>query len=79
LPEEGPGQQLIGADQPTFGTVRGGSNGGNALALALVLSVIAATGTGIVLTALIVYGMARVRTLPPSQANIGSRPRSRGI
>ena len=36
------------------------------MALALALSVIAATGTSIVLSSRIVYGMASYRTLPQS-------------
>jgi len=55
------------------GTILGGSAGGKALALALALSVIAATGTGIVLTARIVYGMASHRTLPTFLANVSPR------
>jgi len=55
------------------GTVLGGSAGGKALALALALSVIAATGAGIVLTARIVYGMASHRALPGFLANVSPR------
>jgi amino acid transporter len=43
------------------------------LALALALSVIAATGTNIVLTARITYGMASWRTLPPFLAQVSHR------
>lgn len=42
----------------------GGSGWAKVMALSIALSVIAATGTGIVLTARIVYGMASYRTLP---------------
>jgi amino acid transporter len=43
------------------------------MALSLALSVIAATGTNIVLTARITYGMASYRTLPQALANIWPR------
>jgi amino acid transporter len=43
------------------------------MALSLALSVIAATGTNIVLTARIIYGMASYRTLPQSLANVSRR------
>ncbi|MGH3272895.1 MAG: APC family permease [Streptosporangiaceae bacterium] len=43
------------------------------MALSLALSVIAATGTNIVLTARIIYGMASYRTLPKGLANISPR------
>jgi amino acid transporter len=43
------------------------------MALALALSVIATTGTGIVLTARIVYGMASYRALPEPLANVSRR------
>src|SRR5690348_11475153 len=49
-----------------LGQVLGGNAGGKALALALALSVIAATGAGILLTARILYGMASHRVLPPA-------------
>ena len=42
----------------------GGTGWARLMAVAIALSVIAATGTGIVLTARIVYGMASYRTLP---------------
>jgi APA family basic amino acid/polyamine antiporter len=51
----------------------GGSGWAKAMALALALSVIATTGTGIVLTARIVYGMARSRVLPPFLGTVSSR------
>jgi amino acid transporter len=53
--------------------VIGGSGWAKAMALALALSVIAATGTSIVLTARIVYGMASYRTLPGILANVSRR------
>jgi len=46
------------------------------MALALALSVIAATGTSIVLSSRIVYGMASYRTLPQSLANVSVRFRA---
>jgi amino acid transporter len=51
----------------------GGSGWAKVMALALALSVIATTGTGIVLTARIVYGMASHRTLPMSLGNVSRR------
>ena len=51
---------------------------GKVMALSIALSVTAATGTGIVLTARITYGMASCRTLPPllgTRISCGSRPR----
>jgi amino acid transporter len=51
----------------------GGSGWAKMMALALALSVIAATGTSIVLTARIVYGMASYRTLPEFLANVSRR------
>jgi amino acid transporter len=54
-------------------SVLGGSTGARLMALALALSVTAATGTGIVLTARIAYGMASHRTLPPVFANVSRR------
>jgi len=51
----------------------GGSGWAKTMALALALSVIAATGTSIVLTARIVYGMASYRTLPEFLANVSRR------
>src|SRR5260370_19753261 len=43
----------------------GGTGWAKLMALSIALSVIAATGTGIVLTARIIYGMAARQTLPP--------------
>jgi amino acid transporter len=43
------------------------------MALSLALSVIATTGTGIVLTARIVYGMASYRVLPEFLSNVSRR------
>jgi amino acid transporter len=51
----------------------GGSGWAKVMALGLALSVIATTGTGIVLTARIVYGMASYRTLPEFLANVSRR------
>ena len=51
----------------------GGGFWAKAMALAIALSVIATTGTGIVLSARIVYGMASYRTLPPFLASISRR------
>ena len=51
----------------------GGGGWAKVMALALALSVIATTGTGIVLTARIVYGMASYRTLPEFLANVSRR------
>ena len=53
--------------------VLGGTGWAKVMALALALSVIAATGTGIVLTARIAYGMATWRVLPPFLANVSPR------
>jgi len=54
----------------------GGPGWAKVMALALALSVIAATGTSIVLTARIIYGMASYRTLPQSLANVSVRFRT---
>ncbi len=51
----------------------GGSGWAKVMALALALSVIATTGTGIVLTARLVYGMASYRALPTFLANVSRR------
>jgi amino acid transporter len=51
----------------------GGPDWAKVMALALALSVIAATGTSIVLTSRIVYGMASYRTLPGFLANVSRR------
>jgi amino acid transporter len=51
----------------------GGGGWAKVMALALALSVIAATGTSIVLTARIIYGMASYRTLPDFLANVSRR------
>jgi amino acid transporter len=53
--------------------VLGGGNGAKAMALAIALSVIATTGTGIVLTARIIYGMASYRVLPEFLSNVSRR------
>ena len=51
----------------------GGSGWAKVMALSLALSVIATTGTGIVLTARMVYGMASYRALPQTLGNISRR------
>src|ERR1022692_1946438 len=51
----------------------GGGDWAKVMALGLALSVIAPTGTGIVLTARIVYGMASYRALPEFLANVSRR------
>ena len=57
-------------------TVIGGPALGKSAAIALALSVIAATGAGILLTARIVYGMASQRVLPPFLGNVSTRFRT---
>ncbi len=54
-------------------TVLGGSALGKCAATALALSVIAATGAGILLTARIVYGMAARQVLPAFLGNVSPR------
>jgi amino acid transporter len=54
----------------------GSSHGGQVLAFAVALSVIAATGVGIVLSARIAYGIASYRALPGSLANVSPRFRT---
>jgi amino acid transporter len=51
----------------------GGGFWAKVMALSIALSVIATTGTGIVLSARIVYGMASYRVLPSSLANVSRR------
>jgi amino acid transporter len=51
----------------------GGSGWAKVMALALALSVIATTGTGIVLGARVIYGMASHRVLPPFLSNVSRR------
>jgi amino acid transporter len=51
----------------------GGNFWARAMALCLGLSVVATTGTGIVLTARIVYGMASYRVLPEFLSNVSRR------
>jgi amino acid transporter len=53
--------------------VIGGGFWAKAMAVAIALSVIATTGTGIVLGARIAYGMASYRALPESLANVSRR------
>jgi amino acid transporter len=57
-------------------TAIGGSNWGKVMALALALSVIAATGTNIVLTSRITYGMASYHALPRLLASVSPRFRT---
>jgi amino acid transporter len=54
-------------------TALGGPGWAKLMALALALSVIASTGTGIVIIARLIYAMASHRVLPPSLANISRR------
>jgi len=51
----------------------GGTGWAKLMALSIALSVIAATGTGIVLTARIIYGMATRQTLPPLLGTVSLR------
>lgn len=51
----------------------GGPGWAKVMALAIALSVIATTGTGIVLTSRIVYGMASYRALPSGLANVSRK------
>jgi amino acid transporter len=53
--------------------VIGGNDWAKVMALALLLSVIATTGTGIVVGARIIYGMASYRALPEFLANVPRR------
>ena len=55
------------------GQVMGGTTLARAVALAIALSVIAGTGTGIILGARIVYGMATYRALPGFLASVSRR------
>ena len=57
----------------TVAQVLGGGFWAKAMALSIALSVIATTGTGIVLGARIVYGMASYRVLPPFLATVSRR------
>jgi amino acid transporter len=57
----------------------GSSVGGDVVALALALSVIAATGAGIVLSARIAYGIASYRALPSALANVSRRFRTPAV
>ena len=53
--------------------VLGGGGWAKVMAFALALSVIASTGTGIVITSRIAYGMASHRVLPPILGNVSRR------
>ncbi|HXW45390.1 MAG TPA: APC family permease [Streptosporangiaceae bacterium] len=59
--------------------VSGSGFGGQVLALALALSVIAATGVGIVLSARITYGIASYRALPDFLAKVSRRFRTPAV
>jgi amino acid transporter len=66
--------QANGADALVYiAQAMGGGGWAKAMALSLALSVIATTGTGIVLTSRIVYGMASYRTLPEFLSNVSRR------
>jgi amino acid transporter len=54
-------------------TALGGAGWAKLMALALALSVVASTGTGIVIIARLIYSMASHRVLPPGLANISRR------
>jgi amino acid transporter len=62
-----------GTPLTSIATALGGSGWGKVMALALALSVIATTGTGIVLTARMIYGMASYRALPSFLGNVNRR------
>jgi amino acid transporter len=53
--------------------ILGGGGWAKVMAFALALSVIASTGTGIVITSRIAYGMASHRVLPPVLGNVSRR------
>jgi amino acid transporter len=57
----------------TIAQALGGSGWEKVMALSLALSVIASTGTGIVLIARLIYGMASHRVLPESLSNVSRR------
>jgi amino acid transporter len=57
----------------------GGSNWAKVMALSIALSVIATTGTGIVLSARIAYGMASYRALPAPLASVSARFRTPAV
>ncbi len=66
--------QAHGTDALVYAAqVIGGATAARVMALALALSVIAATGTSIVLNARIVYGMASYRALPGRLGNVSAR------
>jgi len=68
-------KQLQNSTSPAVAAAQviGGGFWAKAMAVAIALSVIATTGTGIVLGARIAYGMASYRTLPASLANVSRR------
>jgi amino acid transporter len=57
----------------TIAQALGGSGWEKVMALSLALSVIASTGTGIVLISRLIYGMASHRVLPESLSNVSRR------
>jgi amino acid transporter len=70
-----PAKTLNNSDSPliTVANAMGGGNWAKVMALSIALSVIATTGTGIVLSSRIVYGMASYRALPGFLANVSRR------
>ena len=60
-------------------TALGGTGWAKLMALSIALSVTAATGTGIVLTARITYGMASYRTLPPLLGRVSPRHKTPAV
>jgi amino acid transporter len=60
-------------------TALGGAGWAKLMALSIALSVTAATGTGIVLTARITYGMASHRTLPPLLGRVSPRHKTPAV
>jgi len=69
----GKGSLAAGFLIAVFISAMGGSGWGKVMTLALALSVIAATGTGIVLGARILYGMAGQRVLPAFIGNVSPK------
>src|SRR5215470_13237740 len=73
----GPGKLEAAAEQGTalvvIAHVLGGGFWAKAMALSIALSVVATTGTGIVLGARLVYGMASYRALPGFLSNVSRR------
>jgi amino acid transporter len=78
MPYELPGPKLAAASQNGTALIYvanalGGGFWAKMMALSIALSVIATTGTGIVLSARIVYGMASYRVLPSFLSNVHRR------